>query len=445
MSASKAVVVSDEYPSQAVAWGTTIVVFVLTAIAMADRLAISMLIGPIKADFGIGDFKASLLVGAAFIVFYVLFLLPIGWAADRYSRRRVLMICLVVWTIASIACGFATGFVMLFVMRMLIGAGEAGLGPASHGLIGASFPREQLSKPLALQSIGLQVGGAAGVAGAGAILSAGAAGDLSGLPIIGDFAPWRIAFVAIGLPGLLALLLVPLIYDPKAHGQRQHSGQVASSPVTPFIRDNLFLVAVLMMAIGVSAIGFGSISAWSPEFLMRSFSVAPATAGAAFGSTMLGAAVLSQLVFSTFVDWLAKRGVYDAPIRAALPLIALAIPAAWFSYRAPDMQAFLTGQFLLLCCVVPCSAMANTCVQQVAPPELRSRLSAIMVLIISIFGFGFGPAAAGWLSEFVVGEEKLGVAVSAVIMGAMMATFVLLVAVRGRFVAYTEKIERSKS
>ena len=435
----------DEYPSPRVAWGTTAVVFLLTTVAMADRLAISMLIGPIKADFGIGDFKASLLVGAAFIVFYVLFLLPIGWAADRYSRRRVLTICLIVWTVASIACGFATGFVMLFVLRMLIGAGEAGLGPASHGLIGASFPRERLSKPLALQSIGLQVGGAAGIAGAGAILSAGAAGNLNGLPIIGDFAPWRIAFVAIGLPGLLALLLVPLIYDPLADGRRLQPRQVASTPELPFIRANLFLVSVLMMAIGASAIGFGSISAWSPEFLMRSYAVAPATAGAAFGSTMLVAAILSQLIFSTLVDWLAKRGVYDAPILAVLPLILLAIPAAWFSYRAPDMQSFLTGQFLLLCCVVPCSAMSNTSVQQIAPPELRSRLSAIMVLILSIFGFGFGPAVAGWLSEYVVGEENLGVAVSTVIIGAMIATFVLLVLVRRRFVVYNENVERSKS
>ena len=429
------------YPTRSVAWRTTVVVFLLTVIAMADRLAISMLIGPIKADFGIGDFKASLLVGAAFTIFYVIFLIPIGWAADRYSRRRVLTICLIVWTIASMACGFATGFIMLFVLRMLVGAGEAGLGPASHGLIGASFPRERLSKPLALQGIGLQVGGAVGVAAAGAILSAGAAGKLSGLPILGDMAPWRVAFIVIGLPGLLVLLLAPLIHDPSADAGRQVKSQESAEPALPFIKQNAFLVGTLMLAIGVSAVAFGSVSAWSPEFLMRTYDVAPATAGAAIGSTMLGAAVISQLIYSSVVDAMAKRNYFDAPVRVALPLVLLAVPAAWYSFRAPDMQAFLTGQFLLLLCVVPCSGMANTSVQQIAPPQLRSRLAAIMVLMISIFGFGIGPAVGGWLSEYVVGEENLGIAVSSVIMGAMVLTFLLLVLVRAPLAELTRQKE----
>lgn len=432
-----------EYPGKSVAWTTAIVIFVLTTIAMADRLAIAMLIGPIKAEFAVGDFKASLLVGAAFTLFYTIFLLPIGWAADRFSRRRVLTICLIAWTLASMACGLATGFVMLFVLRMLIGAGEAGVGPGSHGIIGASFPRQQLSKPLALQSIGMQVGGAAGIAAAGAILSAGAAGTLSGLPLVGDLAPWRVAFIAIGLPGFLALLLVPLIYDPTATRPLSDQARQPSVPVLPFLRRNLFLVGLLMLAIGTSAVGFGSVSAWSPEFLLRNYAIAPAQAGAAFGSTMLAAAIVSQLAYSTLVDWLARKNVLDAPIRVGLVPVALAIPAAWFSYRAPDTGSFLTWQFILLCCVVPCGAMANTCVQQVSPPQLRSRLSSIMILVISIFGFGLGPALAGWISEYIVGEEHLGVAVSSVIMAAMTITLILLLLIRGSLQAYTDATEKA--
>ena len=77
------------YPPRGRAWASAIIVFVLTAIALADRMAISMLIGPIKEDFGIGDFQASLLIGFAFTLFYVLFLLPIGIAAEppRDCRR----------------------------------------------------------------------------------------------------------------------------------------------------------------------------------------------------------------------------------------------------------------------------------------------------------------------------------------------------------------------
>lgn len=422
------------YPARTTAWMSTIVLFILTVIAMADRMAISMLIGPIKAEFSIGDFKASLLVGMAFVLFYTIALLPIGWAADRYSRRRVLTICLVVWTLATMACGLATGFVMLFAMRMLIGAGEAGIGPASHGIIGASFPRDRLAKPLALQSIGLQVGGAVGIAAAGAILSAGAAGAFADVPLVGELAPWRLAFIFIGLPGLLALILVPLIHDPKA------GIPVTASPpvsVIPFLTQHKLLAGFALLAAGTSAMGFGPISAWSPEILQRVYAMPPGQAGAAFGGTMLGAAILSQVVYSVTTDFVAKRGVLDAPIRVGLLPVALAMPIAWFGYRAADASEFLAWQFALLCCVVPCGALANTCVQQIAPPALRSRLSAIMILLISLLGFGLGPALSGWLSEFVFGEDRLRLAVSIVIIAGMGITLAMLLVLRVPLRDYT--------
>lgn len=52
------------FPPRSVAWRSAVVIFVITVIAMADRMSIAMLIGPIKRDFAIGDFQASLLVGA---------------------------------------------------------------------------------------------------------------------------------------------------------------------------------------------------------------------------------------------------------------------------------------------------------------------------------------------------------------------------------------------
>ena len=78
------------YPPRGKAWASAVIVFVLTAIALGDRMAIALLTGPIKGEFGIGDFQAGLLIGFAFTLFYVVFLLPIGAAADKYSRAKVL-------------------------------------------------------------------------------------------------------------------------------------------------------------------------------------------------------------------------------------------------------------------------------------------------------------------------------------------------------------------
>lgn len=417
------------YPPRGKAWISALVIFVLTAIALADRMAIAMLIGPIKADFGIGDFQASLLIGLAFTLFYVIFLLPIGAAADRFSRRKVLAICLLIWSVATILCGFTVGFVTLFLMRMLMGAGEAAIGPCSHGIIGASFPRESLSKPLALQGIGFQVGPAVGVAAAGGILAAGAGGAFAGWPLIGELAPWRIAFILIGLPGLLALFLIPLLTDPDS--DRRHAPEVTdaappAASLMPFLRENRLLMGLMLFGSGISAMALGTVTGWVPEYLQRTLEVSPAVAGATLGSMMLISAFVGQGLYSVIVDWFAARGHLDAPIRVGLLPAALAIPLAWFAFEADTTAAFYPLLVAFLLCVTPFNALNNTVAQQIAPPALRSRISALFIFAISILGFAIGPALVGWLSEFVFGEARLGDAMQLVTTLAMAVTFVLI-------------------
>lgn len=433
------VATASVFPSRATAWRSAIVIFVLTSIAMADRMAIAMLIGPIKRDFGIGDFQASLLVGAAFTSFYMLFLLPIGWAADNFSRTKVLGGCLTIWSLASIACGWAEGFAVLFVLRMLVGAGEAGLAPCAHGIIGASFPHDALAKPLALQGIGFQVGSALGVAAAGAVLSAGAAGAFAGLPVIGDLPPWRIAFIAIGVPGMLALLLVPLLHDPRVITSRAADAPGPDAALLPFLRQHKAMVSLALVSAGLSAMALGCVTAWIPEYLQRVQGMAPMQAGATLGSLLLLAAFAGQGGFAILVDWLATRGMRAAPVAIGLLPVALGIPCAWFAFQATTSAAFVGWLTVLLICIAPCNAISNTVMQLIAPPALRSRLAALLILVISVIGFTSGPALVGALSQYVLGEENLGTALKYVVTGSMALTFLTLVALRPRLAAYLDQ------
>lgn len=430
------------WPPAGRAWLSTVVIFLLTAIALADRMAIAMLIGPIKAEFGIGDFQASLLIGLSFTLFYVLFLLPIGAAADRFSRRKVLAVCLFVWSLATVACGFAVGFVSLFLLRMLMGAGEAGIGPCSHGIIGASFPRERLSKPLALQGIGFQVGPAVGVAAAGAILAAGSAGAFAGVPLLGEMAAWRVAFILIGLPGLLALLLIPLLTDPDE--QRRKAAPQAAAPaisIIPFLKDNRRLMVPMLLASGISAMASGTITGWVPEYLQRSLGVSPAEAGSVLGAIMLVTAFVGQGLYAAVVDWFAARGMLDAPIKVGLFPVALGIPLSWFAFEADNTAAFYPLLFVFAASVAPFNAINNTVAQQIAPPALRSRISALFIFSISVLGFSVGPALVGWLSQYVFGEARLGDAMQLVTTLAMAITFTLLVLSRKPLLECMQKRE----
>lgn len=428
------------FPPRGRAWLSACVIFVIAAIATADRMAISMLIGPIKREFAIGDFQASLLVGLAFTLFYILFLLPIGWAADRLSRRKVLALCLVIWSLATVACGFAGSFISLFVLRMLVGSGEAGMAPCVHGIIGASFPRHQLAKPLALQGIGFQVGGAAGIAAAGAILAAGASGAFAGWPVLGDMAAWRVAFVLIGLPGLLAVLLVPLLHDVPAV---QRASQVEVAKLAPFLKANATLVTLALLCGGFSAVGLGAVTGWMPEFMQRALGMSPLAAGATMGSLLLLAALAGQGGYSVLVDWYAARGMPDAPVRLGLVPTALAVPICWFAWQAGSEAEFRPWLIAMLLCLAPGNALNNTVAQMIAPPELRSRMSALMILVISVIGFSGGPALVGWLSQYAVGEARLGLALQLVTAGAMAVTLLLLLLLRPRLAAYVAQQEAS--
>ena len=426
------------FPPRRVAWRSAIIIFIITAIAMADRMSIAMLVGPIKKDFGIGDFQASLLVGAAFTSFYVLFLIPIGFAADRFSRRKVLAICLFIWSLATIACGWVEGFVALFVMRMLVGAGEAGLAPCVHGIIGDSFPREAMAKPLALQGIGFQVGSAVGVAAAGAVLAAGAAGSFAGLPVIGEMPAWRIAFIVIGIPGIAALLLIPLLHDPK-EAVAKPANVAPQAPLMPFLKENRVLVSLALLSAGFSAMSLGAVTAWVPEYLQRVQGIPPMQTGALLGSLLLLAAFAGQGLYAIVVDWFAARGVRDATIKIGIIPLAAASVVAWFAFGDIAGGSFIFWLSALLVCIAPCNAISNTLVQQFAPPPLRSRLAALSILVISVIGFTGGPAIVGALSEYVFGEANLGAALRFVISGAMVISLLLLILVRPRFLAYRER------
>jgi MFS family permease len=426
---------SVAFPPRNVAWRSAVIIFVLTAIAMADRMSIAMLIGPIKKDFGIGDFQASLLVGAAFTSFYVLFLIPIGYAADRFSRRKVLASCLFIWSLATIACGWVEGFVALFIMRMLVGAGEAGLAPCCHGIIGDSFPRDAMAKPLALQGIGFQVGSAVGVAAAGAVLAAGASGSFAGLPVIGDMPAWRIAFIFIGIPGLAALLLIPLLHDPKETAAKPVT-VAPQAPLLPFLRENTALVGLALSAAGFSAMGLGAVTAWVPEYLQRVQGIPPMQAGAMLGGLLLLGAFAGQGLYAVIVDWLAARGVRDATIRVGLIPVALSVVVALLAFGNEAGGNFVPLLAALLICIAPCNAISNTLIQQIAPPPLRSRLAALSIFVISVIGFTGGPALVGALSEYVFGEANLGTALRLVIAGAMAMSLLLLFLVRPRFLSY---------
>ncbi len=138
MSAAVAKPESD-YPSVGAANYGVVLLFLAYVLSFLDRNILSLLVGPIREQFGITDFQYSLLAGAAFALVYSFASLPLGRLADHYSRKLIVAASVAFWSLATAAGGLANGVGQLFASRMAVGAGEAGLAPPAYSIITDSY------------------------------------------------------------------------------------------------------------------------------------------------------------------------------------------------------------------------------------------------------------------------------------------------------------------
>src|SRR5690606_23745364 len=182
---------------------------VASALSFLDRLALSMLIEPIKADLALSDTEVSILAGAAFAGSYVIFAFVFGRWVDTHGRRNAMVLGISLWSLATAAGGLARNFGSLFAARSLIGVGEASLNPAAYSMIADYFRPSRRGIATAIFACGATVGGGLAIMLGGQLVDWVYATGAT-LPLMPDAAPWQIVFVVIGLPGLLVALLIAL-------------------------------------------------------------------------------------------------------------------------------------------------------------------------------------------------------------------------------------------
>src|SRR5215208_8123849 len=139
------------------------------------------------------DLQLALLGTTSFVIFYTLLGIPFGRLADRSSRTKIIAIGLAVWSLFSGLTGFAHSFWTIFFCRVMVGVGEATLGPAALSLLSDYFPTRMRATVQSIYSSGIAIGG-------------GLAFFLGGQ--IGAAYGWRWGFYLLGFPGLLMCFFV---------------------------------------------------------------------------------------------------------------------------------------------------------------------------------------------------------------------------------------------
>lgn len=192
-----------KFPNPMVAWTTLGILFLAYISSFVDRMIISLLVEPIKADFQISDTQISLLLGLSFAIFYCLAALPIGRLVDIWSRKKIVTVGITLWSLMTALCGLAQNYTQLFLARVGVGVGEASLAPAAYSILADSFPPQKLGLAMGIFTMGTAVGAGTALIIGGTIIAfvTGENGENISLFGINFLSGWQWVFVIVGLPG----------------------------------------------------------------------------------------------------------------------------------------------------------------------------------------------------------------------------------------------------
>ena len=411
-------------------WFVVVILLVFYVVSIADRQILTMLATAIQKDFGLTDVQLGLLQGFAFSIIYGSAGLAMAWVADRFSTRLVIFFGVIVWSISCSLGGTVSSFLGLFLTRLGVGFGEAGLTPSSHSVIRSMFGRDRLALPIAVYSMG-------GTLGAGLSFVIGSAllryfeqdGNLfAGLLV--DHAPWQVALIAIGLPGLLVAgfsFFIPREGRPSGAGRIQAAA--GERTFGRFLLGRKLVLFCHMAGFALMIMNTYALLAWLPAYLERVHALPPSALGSYLFIIFGVAPAIGGFVVGLFADRLFQRGyraVHFQTMAIVGCLEAVAVGAAFLMQGFWPLMAFLAVRGLVSGATLVCGGAA---LQALSPPEYGARLSALYLFAIGGIGGGLGPILVGLVTETIFHDRAaVGASLSIVCAAAsLIATMLFLI------------------
>jgi MFS family permease len=371
-------------------WLALTLLLVVYLFNFLDRTLIFILFPRIKAEMTFSDLELALLGSTSFVLFYTLLGVPFGRLADRVSRVKLIAAGLAVWSLFSGLTGLAEGFWGIFFCRVMVGVGEATLGPAAMSLISDWFEPRRRATVQSLFTMGIPLGAAA------AFFLGGWIGEAHG---------WRTAFYALGFPGVALAGLMLLVPEPErgateAKPPETKPDAAESSSLGADLRALLAEPALRWHLFGYAclAIAGNAISMWVPSLLARGHGAPLAQVGLVSALAMATTGALATGLGGAGADWFRAR---DAGGRMRFTaLTALATAACWgVLLTASDLSVLYAALFGLAGLGLVWLGPAAADVHALVGPRLRGLGIAVYYLVVNLLGYGLAPPLIGRLSD----------------------------------------------
>ena len=377
-------------------------------LSFVDRQILSLLVVPIKAEFGISDTAIGLLQGLAFALFYTFLGLPMGRIVDRYRRIGVIVIGVSLWSIMTVFCGIARTYTVLFLARMGVGVGEATLSPGALSILTDYFPKERLGVALSVYSMGIFIGSGLAFIAGGAVVEAVASVPAVTIVLLGELASWRLVFFIVGVPGVLVALLIATLREPVRTGvSRRHDGELLHLSVKDVAHEldrRRGSIGGICAGMACHAISMYGLFAWGPTFLIREFGWSAGQAGVGLGSIVLVAGCGGMYWGGRLCDRWQSSGQREAPLRVGVWSGFGASIAAVLAFSASEpLFAIALIAPLVFGLACPIGSMFAA-LQLLVPNQVRGQLQALYLFVISLVGITLGPLLPGLLTDYLFAD-----------------------------------------
>ena len=388
-----------------VKWEVLLLLWMAYLLNQGDRQVFNTVLPAIREALNLTDTSVGL-IATIFNLFYACCVPFGGWAGDRFSRKWVVTVAIIFWSVATMFTGLANGVFLLILMRSVAtGGGEAFFGPANYSLLG-QYHTDTRARAMSIHQTAYYVG---------VILAGWLAGLIADrFDAINPGNGWKYSFIIFGAAGIVwGILMIFRLKDKEVtdSAERRKAVQNPLTAIWQGFRTVFTTPTALMLTIGFSGLIFviTGYMTWMPAYLQEELGQSQAAAG--FNSmfwTYL-AAFAGVLIAGVLSDRFASKNRKARMLLQAAGLVLGAVPlfvigeskTVWSLYLCFAGWGFFRAFF---------DANTYAVLYDVTPPHLHASCSSAMITT------GF---AVGAFAPVVLGAMKDS-------MGSLQATFPVL-------------------